>query len=73
MLLVFANMLNEMRLGKISDETVRAFKQLSREVVYNDNITTTELYVLLGHTLITTYIWTDSLRETRLTTRTTLR
>jgi len=34
-----------MRLGKISEETVKAFKLLSREVVYNDSITTTELYV----------------------------
>lgn len=42
---VFANMLNEMRLGKITDQTVAAFKALSRPITYGDSIVTTELYV----------------------------
>jgi len=38
-------MLNEMRLGKITDQTVAAFKKLSRPVTYGDDLVTTELYV----------------------------
>ncbi|RDW88693.1 ATP-dependent DNA helicase PIF1 [Coleophoma cylindrospora] len=40
----FANMLNEMRLGKISPETVRAFQKLSRPVEYHDSLGATELF-----------------------------
>lgn len=43
---VFAGMLNEMRLGVITDETVRAFKALSRPIMSNDDLDleTTELF-----------------------------
>lgn len=40
----FAQMLNEMRLGKISDDTVRAFCALSRPLQFSDGIETTELF-----------------------------
>jgi ATP-dependent DNA helicase PIF1 len=38
-------MLNEMRLGKITNETVAAFRKLSRKITYEDNLDATELYV----------------------------
>ncbi|RFU24339.1 hypothetical protein B7463_g12002, partial [Scytalidium lignicola] len=41
---VFANMLNEMRLGKISDETIRAFRKLNRKLDFNDALEATELF-----------------------------
>lgn len=41
---VFANMLNEMRLGKITDDTIRAFKKLSRQISYEDTLVATELF-----------------------------
>lgn len=43
---VFANMLNEMRLGRISEETIRSFKSLSRPIVAQDELEldTTELF-----------------------------
>ncbi|PBP27870.1 DNA repair and recombination protein pif1 [Diplocarpon rosae] len=41
---VFANMLNEMRLGKITDETIAAFKKLSRPISYEDGLAATELF-----------------------------
>jgi hypothetical protein len=44
-------MLNDMRVGKVSDETVRIFKSLSREIFYEDDIQATELLV------IETLIW----------------
>ncbi|KAL2164297.1 hypothetical protein VTH06DRAFT_3513 [Thermothelomyces fergusii] len=40
----FAAMLNEMRLGKISDETVRSFQELSRPLTFNDGLEVTELF-----------------------------
>lgn len=40
-------MLNEMRLGKITDETVRAFRKLSRPIKYEDSLDATELYVFI--------------------------
>jgi ATP-dependent DNA helicase PIF1 len=36
-------MLNEMRLGKITDETVEAFRKLSRKIEYEDSLEATEL------------------------------
>jgi ATP-dependent DNA helicase PIF1 len=36
-------MLNEMRLGKISDETVKAFRRLARPIQYEDSLEATEL------------------------------
>jgi len=36
-------MLNEMRLGKVSNETVKAFKALTRKITYEDSIEATEL------------------------------
>lgn len=40
----FAKMLNEMRLGRISEDTVRAFKALARPLVFDDGIESAELY-----------------------------
>lgn len=42
---VFAEMLNEMRLGRISDETVKTFKSLSRPLEFEDGLEFTELSV----------------------------
>lgn len=42
-ILVFAEMLNEMRLGRISDKTVSTFKSLSRPLHFNDGLEVTEL------------------------------
>ena len=39
----FARMLNEMRLGKMSPETVREFKSLSRPMNFHDDLEATEL------------------------------
>lgn len=36
-------MLNELRLGKITTSTITAFKKLSREITYEDNLDATEL------------------------------
>lgn len=36
-------MLNEMRLGIITDDTVRAFQKLSRKIQYEDSLEATEL------------------------------
>jgi ATP-dependent DNA helicase PIF1 len=41
---VFANMLNEMRLGRITEDTVRAFKRLERPLQFNDGLGTAELF-----------------------------
>ncbi|EFQ24939.1 DNA repair and recombination protein pif1 [Colletotrichum graminicola M1.001] len=41
---VFANMLNEMRLGRISEETVEAFRKLTRPIVSDDGLEVTELF-----------------------------
>ncbi|XEV05459.1 hypothetical protein FSHL1_010746 [Fusarium sambucinum] len=41
---VFANMLNEMRLGRITEDTVRAFKSLERPLQFNDGLGTAELF-----------------------------
>lgn len=43
---VFANMLNEMRLGKITEETIKAFRKLSRPIEFEDALDATELYVI---------------------------
>ncbi|KAJ5832484.1 hypothetical protein N7474_000795 [Penicillium riverlandense] len=40
----FAEMLNEMRLGKISPRTIEAFKQLSRPLDFHDALEATELF-----------------------------
>ncbi|CAM1502948.1 Fc.00g077240.m01.CDS01 [Cosmosporella sp. VM-42] len=40
----FAQMLNEIRLGKISEDTVRAFKALSRPLKFNDGLGKAELF-----------------------------
>lgn len=37
-------MLNEMRLGRVSNETVQAFKNLSRPLVFDDGLDATELF-----------------------------
>ncbi|KAF3769671.1 hypothetical protein M406DRAFT_325164 [Cryphonectria parasitica EP155] len=42
-LVSFAHMLNEMRLGRISDDTVRAFKALARPLQLKDGLEVTEL------------------------------
>ncbi|UKZ71826.1 uncharacterized protein TrAtP1_013376 [Trichoderma atroviride] len=41
---VFANMLNEMRLGQISQQTVDTFKKLSRPLEFNDGVESAELF-----------------------------
>lgn len=40
----FADMLNEMRLGRISEQTVRNFQALSRPLQFNDGLEVTELF-----------------------------
>ncbi|KHO00718.1 DNA helicase PIF1, ATP-dependent [Metarhizium album ARSEF 1941] len=40
----FAQMLNEMRVGRISDQTVQAFKALSRPLNFEDGVDLAELY-----------------------------
>lgn len=40
----FARMLNEMRLGKISQDTVNAFRALSRPLTFDDGVESAELY-----------------------------
>jgi ATP-dependent DNA helicase PIF1 len=41
----FAGMLNEMRLGKVSEQTLRTFQELARPIVYGkDDIEMTELF-----------------------------
>ncbi|KAH6605136.1 dna helicase pif1 [Trichoderma cornu-damae] len=40
----FASMLNEMRLGRISQETVEAFRKLSRPLEFNDGVESAELF-----------------------------
>ncbi|KKZ66471.1 hypothetical protein EMCG_07806 [[Emmonsia] crescens] len=40
----FAAMLNEMRLGKLSPETIASFKQLSRPLNFHDALEATELF-----------------------------
>ncbi|ETS73595.1 hypothetical protein PFICI_14541 [Pestalotiopsis fici W106-1] len=44
----FAEMLNEMRLGRVSEQTVQTFRSLSRPLVYDDGITATELFPTRG-------------------------
>ncbi|KAK6594560.1 DNA repair and recombination protein PIF1 [Botrytis cinerea] len=41
---VFANMLNEMRLGKVSQDTIKAFVEMKRAINYEDDLTATELF-----------------------------
>ena len=40
---VFANMLNEMRLGNLSQKSIAAFHTLNRPLNINDNLEATEL------------------------------
>lgn len=40
---IFANMLNEMRLGKLNPTSIKAFRDLSRPLHYDDEISATEL------------------------------
>jgi ATP-dependent DNA helicase PIF1 len=40
---VFANMLNEMRLGKLTQESIRAFQRLNRPMRFEDDVEATEL------------------------------
>ncbi|OAA60504.1 mitochondrial DNA helicase [Niveomyces insectorum RCEF 264] len=40
----FAQMLNEMRLGRISEQTVQIFKSLARPLQFNDGLEVTELF-----------------------------
>jgi len=43
LLLAFVTMLNEMRFGKLSEQSIQQFKALSRTVNWNDGIEPTEL------------------------------
>jgi ATP-dependent DNA helicase PIF1 len=40
----FANMLNELRLGKIEDKTIQTFRSLERDLHFNDGVEATELF-----------------------------
>ena len=40
-------MLNEMRFGALTNDTIAKFRNLDRRVTYNDGIEPTELYALL--------------------------
>ena len=40
----FVDMLNDMRLGRLDDHTIRAFQKLSRPLHYKDGIGPTQLY-----------------------------
>lgn len=42
----FVDILNNMRLGNLTNAAVRKFHQLQREVKYEDSLRPTELYVL---------------------------
>lgn len=44
----FAGMLNEMRLGKLSNESIRAFQKLSRPLEFADELDATELFPTRG-------------------------
>lgn len=39
-------MLNEMRFGKLTDQSIKKFYALSRPIEYEDGLGPTELYVL---------------------------
>lgn len=39
----FANVLNEMRVGRLTPESIALFRKLSRPVHYDDDIEATEL------------------------------
>ena len=39
----FVDMLNEMRFGRLSDTSIRKFRTLAREIVYEDGLGATEL------------------------------
>ena len=39
----FVDMLNEMRFGRLSDESIAKFRRLEREIVYEDGLGATEL------------------------------
>jgi ATP-dependent DNA helicase PIF1 len=41
---VFANMLNEMRVGRLSSESIQVFNSLSRKLDFEDDIEATELF-----------------------------
>lgn len=45
---VFANMLNEMRLGKLSDTSIAEFRKLSRPLQFTDDVDATELFPTRG-------------------------
>lgn len=42
----FIDMLNEMRFGRLSQESITRFKYLSRPIIYEDGLGATELSVL---------------------------
>lgn len=45
---VFANMLNEMRLGKLSNASIAEFRKLSRPLLFTDDVDATELFPTRG-------------------------
>lgn len=45
--IAFARILNEMRLGKLSNEAIQTFRSLSRKPEGDDDIEPTELYVFI--------------------------
>lgn len=40
-------MLNEMRLGKLSSQSIEAFRTLNRPLDFNDDFEATELFVII--------------------------
>ncbi len=45
--IVFANMLNEMRLGRLSAESIDTFRSLNRPLAFDDDFEATELYLFM--------------------------
>ncbi len=46
-LIAFANMLNEMRLGRLSAESIDTFRSLNRPLAFDDDFEATELYLFM--------------------------
>lgn len=45
-------MLNEMRFGRLTSASINKFKSLSREIIYDDGMGATELYVAFHNTTV---------------------
>lgn len=47
-------MLNEMRLGRLSAESIETFRSLNRPLAFNDDFEATELYLFISKGLVKT-------------------